>query len=250
MIGNLIYLNRRLPQSLFYIVHEADEAFFAGDKASLGVLKAIVTERVLTIEAKHVNAVQCANMLHIMMASNNEWVVPAALDERRFFVLDVSDDRKGHHDYFGAIHAEMGDGGYEAMLDELLTYDLSRFNVRDVPKTSALQDQKKRSLDLKLSWWREVLMCGYVFRSELGLEDDFGQWNGFESTEVLFAPYLDYATARGERHLMSRKNLANSCATWVANQSARAAGSLWANAWTAHPAWLNLSIRIGLQAID
>lgn len=201
LVGNF---NGHLRDCVFLF---ADEAFFAGDKASLGVLKAIVTERVLTIEAKHVNAVQCANMLHIMMASNNEWVVPAALDERRFFVLDVSDGRKGDHDYFEAIHAEMNDGGYEAMLHELLIYELSRFNVRDVPKTSALQDQKKRSLDLKLSWWREVLMRGYVFRSKLGLEDDFGQWNGFESTEVLFESYLDYAKARAERHLMSREEL-------------------------------------------
>lgn len=121
----------------------SDEAFFAGDKAALGTLKALITEKVLTIEAKHVNAVQAANMLHIVMASNSDWVVPAALDERRFFVLDVSDEHKQDKPYFAAIKNELDNGGHAAMLYDLLSYDLSDFNVRDVPETRALQDQKK-----------------------------------------------------------------------------------------------------------
>ena len=55
----------------------ADEAFFAGDRAHVGVLKALITEPTLTIEAKYANAVQMPNFVHLMMASNEEWVVPA-----------------------------------------------------------------------------------------------------------------------------------------------------------------------------
>jgi hypothetical protein len=36
----------------------------------------------------------------------------------------------------------METGGYEAMLHDLLAYDLSHFNVRRVPITDALQEQK------------------------------------------------------------------------------------------------------------
>jgi hypothetical protein len=185
----------------------ADEAFFAGDRASLGVLKALITEKVLTIEAKHMNAIQCPNMLHIIMASNSDWVVPATLDERRFFVLDVSDAHKQEKPYFAAIKNELESGGYEAMLYDLQNYDLSGFEVRDVPETKALQDQKKQSLENKYAWWREVLARGYVYRSKIGLEEYFGAWHEFVATDLLFDSYKDFAREAGERHPMNREML-------------------------------------------
>jgi hypothetical protein len=68
----------------------ADEAFYAGDKQHEGQLKRLVTEPTLMIEAKYANAVSVRNCLHLIVASNDDWVVPAGTDERRFFVLDVS----------------------------------------------------------------------------------------------------------------------------------------------------------------
>ena len=67
----------------------ADECFYAGDKAHTGILKALATEPTLMIEPKGFPAFPVPNRLHIIMASNNDWVVPASLSSRRFFVLDV-----------------------------------------------------------------------------------------------------------------------------------------------------------------
>jgi hypothetical protein len=178
----------------------ADEAFFAGDKANVSTLKALITEPVLTIEAKYLNAVQCNNNLHILMASNDDWVIPAGLDEARFFVLDVSPERKGDHEYFKAIAAEMENGGYGAMLHELMKYDLEGFNVWDVPKTEALQDQKQYSLGTTFAWLREVIERGFVYQSKLGLEDELHQWWETISFQLIHASYADYANSRGERH--------------------------------------------------
>jgi Family of unknown function (DUF5906) len=72
----------------------ADEAFYAGDKQHEGQLKRLVTEPTLMIEAKYANAVSVRNCLHLIVASNDDWVVPAGTDERRFFVLDVSPTSK------------------------------------------------------------------------------------------------------------------------------------------------------------
>ena len=71
----------------------ADEALYAGNKRDASVLKALVTEPVLAVEAKYRNAGQVPNFLHLMMASNADWVIPASLDSRRFFVLEVSPKR-------------------------------------------------------------------------------------------------------------------------------------------------------------
>lgn len=185
----------------------ADEAFYAGDKASLGVLKSIITEPVLAIEGKYQNAVQTPNYLHIIMASNNEWVVPAGFGERRFFVLDVSNEHKQDKPYFAAIKNELESGGYAAMLYDLMHYDLRKYEVRDVPETKALQDQKKQSLESKHGWWREVLSRGYVFRSKLGLEDYFGEWHEFAATSLLYDSYREFSKEAGERHPLSREML-------------------------------------------
>ncbi len=125
----------------------ADEAFFAGDKQHESVLKGIITEPTLVIEGKGQNAVIAPNMLHVIMASNADWVVPASLGARRYFMLDVPDTRRGDIPYFSAIERQMQNGGAAAMLHDLLNRDLSGFEVRNVPQTDALKTQKMLSLD-------------------------------------------------------------------------------------------------------
>ena len=185
----------------------ADEALFAGDKSHVGVLKNIITEPHLTIEAKFSNAITMPNYLHLMMASNEEWVVPAALDSRRFFVLDVPGTVMGDHGYFDAIWRQMDAGGYEAMLHELLHRDLTCFNVRAVPQTEGLQQQRKLSLGTTEAWWLDCLERGYVFRSKLGLDDTFSTWLTSISTELLVVSYQEFAKGRNERRPLSREHL-------------------------------------------
>jgi hypothetical protein len=184
----------------------ADEAFFAGDKQHVGVLKALITELSLAIEAKYQNAVQAPNFVHIMMASNEEWVIPAGLDARRFLVLVVSEHRKGDHAYFAEIWKQMEAGGYEAMLYDLLNLDITTFNVRSVPVTEGLQQQKKLSLPTFEAWWLDVLHRGYVYRSRLGLEEYFGEWHDEVTTEVMYTSYINYAQRVRERHPLSRED--------------------------------------------
>ena len=201
LVGNF---NNHLRDCIFLF---ADEAFFAGDKQHVGALKSLITEPYLTIEAKYANAVQMPNFLHVLMASNEEWVVPASLDARRFLVLEVPDTVKRDTAYFGAIWAQMEKGGYEAMLHDLLSHDLGTFNVRDVPITTGLHRQRKLSLDTTTAWWQECLERGFVFQSRLGLDDYFQEWQCSISTELLYASYEVFAKGRGARRVDSREEL-------------------------------------------
>lgn len=185
----------------------ADEAFFAGDKANESKLKAIITEDVIEIEGKYMNTVQAPNMLHVIMASNNDWVVPVAIGEERFFVLDVLSTYKGDREYFRAIFGELENGGYEAMLHELLNRDISNFDVRNFPHTGALMDQKQRSLGTTFAWLREVLERGYVFKSRLGLEDKLHVWMDPVPVPLLYESYRAYAKECGERHPLHQGGL-------------------------------------------
>jgi hypothetical protein len=80
------------------------------------------------------------------MASNDAWVVPAGLDERRFFVLDVARTQQRKTAYFAHIAEQMDNGGREDLLWVLLHRDLGDWDHREAPNTKPLQDQKVLTL--------------------------------------------------------------------------------------------------------
>lgn len=169
-----------------------DEAFYAGDKKHESVLKMLVTEETLTIEAKGVDVTTEPNFVHLIMASNDDWVVPAGASERRYFVLDVSDSKKQNGSYFKAIADELDAGGYEALLHTLRTWDLSDFDVRAMPKTRALAEQQHYSLGPAQAWWFDKLMSGEILRDVEGWPDEV-------YTQALGDDYNDYITVGPRR---------------------------------------------------
>ncbi|MGE0055705.1 MAG: DUF5906 domain-containing protein [Hyphomicrobium sp.] len=125
----------------------ADEAIAPNDKTGESILKGLITEPEVIIEGKGLDAIQARNHLHIVMASNESWVVPSGIDERRFAVFEVSKARVDDKAYFGALEAEMTNGGLAAMLHDLLELDLEGWHPRDsIPQTRALAEQKAQSL--------------------------------------------------------------------------------------------------------
>lgn len=146
------------------VVVFADEAFYAGDSRHEGVLKSLITEEWLSVEAKGVDIESAQNFVHLIMASNSDWVVPAGPEERRFFILDVGDFCMRNFPYFKQIATDLEDGGYENLLHFLINFDLSDFDVRAVPQTTGLQEQKIRSLAPQAQWWLDKLMTGEMIR--------------------------------------------------------------------------------------
>lgn len=184
----------------------ADEAFFAGDRQHESVLKGLITEPTLPIEGKYQNLVEIPNMLHVIMASNSDWVIPASQRERRYFALNVPDSRVGNRKYFAALHDQMENGGLAAMIYDMLNYDISDFEVRDFPETDALEDQKKHSLDTLDRWLIEILERGNVYKSRFGASE-FKQWMPWVSTELLSKSYLQWCAANRAQRPMSRLSL-------------------------------------------
>ncbi|NOJ26338.1 bifunctional DNA primase/polymerase [Vibrio coralliilyticus] len=119
----------------------ADEVTYGGNKKVAGTLKGLVTEKKLMIERKGLDAVPYRNCLRLMVASNESWFIPAGPQSRRWFVLDVPSDVASDKAYFDALHGQMNNGGYEAMMHELrrrvITNDLGK-----APETSMLKTQR------------------------------------------------------------------------------------------------------------
>jgi len=131
--------NEHLRDCIFLF---ADEAFYADDRKTERILNGLITEPFLVIEGKGIKIVSWVNMLHTMLASNNKWVVPASAKARRYAVFDVPDTHVGNRNYFNELNEQMENGGLAAMLYDLQQRDISRFDVRNFPETSALAAQK------------------------------------------------------------------------------------------------------------
>jgi phage/plasmid-associated DNA primase len=123
----------------------ADEAIWGGNKKEIGALKALVTEPKLFIEAKGKDGYWIDNFKHLIVSSNEDWAVHLDPDDRRFFVLDVSNARKEDLTYFHAIRHQLENGGHEALMHDLLYEDLTGFDPRIMPDNFAGFDMKLES---------------------------------------------------------------------------------------------------------
>jgi hypothetical protein len=154
------HFNAHLRQCAFLF---ADEAYAASERSAEGRLKALITEPTIPIEGKGKDVITAPNHLHVMMASNEDWVIPAGRMERRFMVQEVTDDHAQDPAYFKPLFEQMNAGGLEAMLFDLLNTVLSRdWHPRQIVRTDALARQQAESLAPFDAWFEDLLHDGHL----------------------------------------------------------------------------------------
>ena len=164
--------NRHLEDCLLL---QAEEAFWAGSKSAEGALKDLVTGHRILIERKGVDSYMAPNFTRLLFTSNEEWVVPATADERRWAVFEVSTKHKQDYDYFEALQNWYDRGGKRHVLHYLKTFDLSKVNIRQAPKTEALQQQQLKGADCVSRWLYESLVSGEIRDRASGAAVEFGE---------------------------------------------------------------------------
>lgn len=170
----------------------ADEVFFAGDKSHENILKGLVTEPTLFIERKGIDGETTPNRLKIIMSSNNDWVIPASSDERRYFVLEVSSQYLKQKSYFDPLRAELENPKTKAaFLWDMLHRDISNFDVHNVPETDALKHQRAQSLDSFGKFWIDVLERGYIYQSQHN-SLELSQWTPEPAADLIRAGYWQW----------------------------------------------------------
>jgi len=163
-----------------------DEAFWSGDKGAEGVLKGLTTSPEIQIERKGKEPYMVNNYIRFIIIGNEEWLVPASADERRYGVFQVGDGRKKDVKFFSEMVRLMDtQGGLEILLDYLKKFDLSQVEVNVAPNTKALQEQKELSLDALDQYWEECLDEGRIY----GTTYDFGLNNKISKTDFSNAIY-------------------------------------------------------------
>jgi hypothetical protein len=180
----------------------ADESAFAGSHKTANILKSMATSSTLSANPKYLPKHEYRNTLHIDQATNEHHAQRAAHDSRRWLVVKVGNQRAGitpeNTRYFTKLRRQLTDNdnaGYRAMLWDLVTMDLSGFDVRVFPVTAELARQRLLSQGPLWAWWNDCLTRGYVYVSKCGFEGDLHLWRVFMASELLHESYLDFARA-------------------------------------------------------
>lgn len=135
-----------------------DEGLFGGNRKEAGVMKARITEQHIVFEQKGVDPIKLPNRTMFMVASNEASVVPADIGDRRWMIVRVGDRRREDHEFFGAIANELANGGYAAMLHELLGRDISKGpNPRKTIKGPELYLQILRAQPFFIQYFHRIL---------------------------------------------------------------------------------------------
>jgi len=144
-----------------------DELAWGGDKSAAGKLKKMVTETITTINKKGVPTYSIDNFMDVLIASNEEWVVPAIPGERRFFVLQMLEELCGiSTPEKKQIIDDILKVKPEHLAHFLYNIDLSEFDVRKPPMTDALVEQQENSYSPIKKWWMDILMDGQITFNE------------------------------------------------------------------------------------
>lgn len=176
------------------LIH-ANEALWGGNKKELGSVKAMITEQTCLIESKGKDRIMVKNFKHIILSSNEDWPVHIDADDRRFFVLRVSEAHKEDHTYFAKIQAELENGGYEGLLYDLLHEDLVGFNPRQLPHSNEAFSIKLRSTDSATRYIYEALCQG---GSNLAGES-YNDWQERVSNNNIYEDYQGWCNQEEEK---------------------------------------------------
>lgn len=138
-----------------------DEALFAGDKKSLEKLKSLITEPTCRIEQKYQPSRTIDSYHRLFASSNHSHFAQVDKDDRRFLFIRVSSIHKQDQIYFDAMNDALDDDDViAAMMHDLMSLDLTGFNVRKRPITEEHINQRLQSLSGFERFWYEVLQTG------------------------------------------------------------------------------------------
>ena len=135
----------------------ADEVMWGGNRAAAGVLKGLVTERFIEVERKGIDAEMSVNMVRLLASSNEDWLVPAGPESRRWFVLEASTAMAGNKEYFTKFFDFVATG-----MPHVLHYLQARkisHNLTVAPATKWLNIQRAETAtqdSIAMFWEREV----------------------------------------------------------------------------------------------
>jgi Family of unknown function (DUF5906) len=142
------------------ILLHAEEAFRAESDREDSIIKNLISEDNLSINAKNIEAKLSRNFIRLILTGNPPHIVKAGRFARRFLVLKISNKNRLNTEFFKKLTYELDNGGYEALMYYLMHYPINKFNLRIVLKTEGLLEQQIESMKGEIRFWYIILHTG------------------------------------------------------------------------------------------
>ena len=186
-----------------------EETFWAGDKKGAHLIKDFITGDELSIGQKHLSTKMQRNYMRLIMNGNDDWIVPAGLESRRFAVFDVSDELVQNTEFYGEISVWLKEGGLEALMYFFKHRDITH-DIRKVPITEGLIQQRVHSMDSVQSWWLNMLIAGRMPYIDINSDGNIKVVK-----EVLFNHYCESMRKSMTRTRSTETDFANKIRSFV-----------------------------------
>ena len=168
---------------------DADEMLWAGDRSTADKLKSLITGSTITLEMKHGARWPVPNRLHLIMTTNHEHAVQAGVQDRRFFVLEVSAHKAQDRSWFEPLYSDLESGGPEEILWLLQKVKLNNWHPRQLPKTVEAVEQQRMSADSIAQWSQACIEADAIVGSSVHLTYPLGT---LYASNFLFEAYKGF----------------------------------------------------------
>jgi len=173
-----------------------DECVWGGNKKDSGKLKTFITEESRQINKKNIPKYTVNCVANAIIASNEDWVIPAGKGARRFLVLDLDDEYSGNksiesQEYF----TRLSNVNEKAIAHFLYNRDLSSFVSTKIPHSNMLQEQQTMSLGSVESFILSLL------QGDASLQDDGidVEMEGWHTRKNIYNSFVEYCRENNTR---------------------------------------------------
>ena len=124
-----------------------DEVTYACSKKERAALKKIMTGRTVFKHLKGFEPQEIPDFARYIFTSNDEFFMSSETDDRRTFVLTISEEKKLDYKYFESLLNDLENDGYENLLYCFLNTKFDFSILRNVPKTKEKKEQIEQTLE-------------------------------------------------------------------------------------------------------
>jgi len=189
--------NSIMAESIFTVL---SEAVWAGSHEAKSFLKSAITDPFIVSEKKFEDARKINNCSHLMCLSNEDWIVPIEVSDRRYFILDCDCKYARNRSYFSklarAIHSDEGNG----FIYYLRHLDLEGFVPADMPELK--DDTKLKNMefsfnDVESYVFNSLAQRSFLFSLGEFTDDEYGFIQKFSlSKKQVYDAYVKHVQQR------------------------------------------------------
>ena len=177
-----------------------DELVWGGDKERAGVFKKLISEKKISINAKFKSIYDIDNLANIVIASNENWVVPAGTTDTRWVVLELDNSLAiCNKTEKKRIVSEILNTDIYELAKFFYERDIENWDSDDIPITDALRDQRINSMSTVNRWWFNSLNTGY-FTYENNKKIFNNKDNSVIYRKFIYDSYIEHSK---DRHTIS-----------------------------------------------